>query len=166
MVPFTTNLAQVTPTITLSPQATVSPGSGTAVDFSSGPVAFTVTAQNSTTQVYTVTVTKKGQASLTLNWDANQGFTDSGAGAFTKEDFTLSKGGNSNSTDINLQGSFTFYEWYVDNGLKGRGIPDADTPEVHLAAQDYFVGPHRLDLIVYDATGIPYSKGLNFEVED
>jgi hypothetical protein len=168
LVHFSTNLAQVSTIITLSPQATVSPGSGTAVDFSQGPVEFTVTAQNGTTQVYTVTVTKKGKASLTLAWQPNEGFTDAGTGAFTTADLVLAKGGPTSTADIDLQGSFTVYEWYVDNSLQGRGTPDgaADTPEVHLDAQDYLVGSHRLDLIAYDAAGIPYSKGLNFEVEN
>ncbi|MHB9293362.1 hypothetical protein Holit_02483 [Hollandina sp. SP2] len=168
LVPFGTNLAQVSPVITLSPWATVNPGSETAVDFSKGPVEFTVTAQNGTTQVYRVTVTKKGQSSLTLAWQPNEWFTDAGTGAFTTTDLVLVKGGPQSTKDIDLQGSFTVYEWYVDNSLKGRGTPDgaADTPEVHLDAQDYVAGPHRLDLIVYDAAGIPYSKGLNFEVEN
>jgi hypothetical protein len=165
LVPFTTNLAQITPVITLSSGATVSPASESVVDFSGGPVNFTVTAQNGTTKVYTVTVTKKGQASLTLAWDADQGFTDSGIGAFTVEDVVLVKGGTDSTADIDLKGSFTAYEWYVDNGLKGRGTPDADTPEVHLDAQAYLVGFHQLDLIVYDAAGIPYAKGLRFEVK-
>lgn len=52
-----TTVTALEPTITLSPEATVSPLSGAATDFTN-PVDYTVTAQDgSTTQVYTVTVT-------------------------------------------------------------------------------------------------------------
>ncbi|MFH1129592.1 MAG: immunoglobulin-like domain-containing protein [Patescibacteria group bacterium] len=54
-VPFGTNVNALVPTITLS-GGTVSPASGVARNFTS-PVTYTVTAANSTTKVYTVTVT-------------------------------------------------------------------------------------------------------------
>jgi hypothetical protein len=169
LAPFATNLAQVTPSITLSPDATVNPASGSAVDFSGGPVTFTVTAQNGTTQAYTVTVTKRGKAPITLLWADGQGFVDPGTGAFEdQDDPVLSKTDpDSDTAEINLQGSFTAYEWYVDNSLKGsETLHEDDTPEISLDAHDYFVGSHRLDIIVHDATGVPYSKGLRFEVEE
>ncbi|MDR3601433.1 MAG: fibronectin type III domain-containing protein [Desulfosporosinus sp.] len=55
-VPSGTNVAALVPTITTSPDATVSPTSTEAQDFTN-PVTYTVTAQDSTTQTYTVTVT-------------------------------------------------------------------------------------------------------------
>ena len=55
-VPFGTNVTNLTPTVTVSPDATISPASGTAEDFTN-PVTYTVTAQDGTTQAYTVTVT-------------------------------------------------------------------------------------------------------------
>ncbi|MBN1314356.1 MAG: putative Ig domain-containing protein [Anaerolineales bacterium] len=55
VVPLGTNLTSLVPTITVSPYATVSPLSGVAQDFTD-PVIYTVTAHNSTTQPYTVTV--------------------------------------------------------------------------------------------------------------
>lgn len=51
-----TDLTSLTPTITVSDNATVSPKSAVANDFTE-PVAYTVTAQDGTTQVYVVTVT-------------------------------------------------------------------------------------------------------------
>ena len=52
-----TSVTSLTPTITLSPEATISPTSGTARNFTS-PVTYTVTAGDEvTTQVWTVTVT-------------------------------------------------------------------------------------------------------------
>ncbi|MFA6065159.1 MAG: DUF5018 domain-containing protein [archaeon] len=55
-VPSGTNVTSLTPTITISPSAVVSPASGVAQNFSS-PVIYRVTAQDSSTQDYNVTVT-------------------------------------------------------------------------------------------------------------
>lgn len=55
-VPYGTNVTSLTPTITVSAGATVSPASGIAKDFTS-PVTYTVTAEDgTTTKAYTVTV--------------------------------------------------------------------------------------------------------------
>ncbi len=54
-VPAGTSRTALVPTITVSPNATVSPASGVATDFSSA-VTYTVTAQDGTPQAYTVTV--------------------------------------------------------------------------------------------------------------
>ena len=57
-VPFGTVVTGLVPTIALSAGATVTPASGAARDFTGpGPVVYTVTAQNGTTDVYNVTVT-------------------------------------------------------------------------------------------------------------
>ncbi|MEQ9374251.1 MAG: DUF5018 domain-containing protein, partial [Imperialibacter sp.] len=55
-VPYGTDLTALTPTITVSEQATIDPTSETAVDFSSA-VVYTVTAGDGSTQEWTVTVT-------------------------------------------------------------------------------------------------------------
>lgn len=54
-VPAQADVSQLTPIITVSEGATVSPVSGVAQDFSD-PVIYTVTAENNTTQKYTVSV--------------------------------------------------------------------------------------------------------------
>ena len=54
-----TDVTQLVPTIEVSEGATVEPASGVAQDFSN-PVTYTVTAQNGTTAVYTVTVALEG----------------------------------------------------------------------------------------------------------
>lgn len=57
IVPYGTNITNLTPTIAVSTGATISPTSGTIENFTS-PVVYTVTAQDTvTTQNYTVTVT-------------------------------------------------------------------------------------------------------------
>ncbi len=53
-----TGLTGLTPTITVSNSATISPLSGASVDFDSGPVTYTVEAEDGTEQSWTVTVTE------------------------------------------------------------------------------------------------------------
>lgn len=56
-----TDVTELVPTIEVSEGATVNPASGEAQDFTN-PVTYTVTAQNGTTAVYTVTVVVEGGA--------------------------------------------------------------------------------------------------------
>ncbi|MFH2094678.1 MAG: lamin tail domain-containing protein, partial [Bacteroidota bacterium] len=57
------NLANLTPTITVSPSATINPVSGEAQDFSSSPFIYTVTAQDATQQDWEIYVTQAGGVS-------------------------------------------------------------------------------------------------------
>jgi hypothetical protein len=57
-VPAETNLKTLTPVVSVSAKASVSPGSEEAVDISN-PVSYTVTAENGVTRTYTVTVLKE-----------------------------------------------------------------------------------------------------------
>ncbi len=59
VLPTGTDVTQLVPTIVVSEGATVEPASGVAQDFTN-PVTYTVTAQNGTTAVYTVTVVLEG----------------------------------------------------------------------------------------------------------
>ena len=62
VLPHGTDLTKVEITTTISPRATISPADGT-VDFSNGPVGFTVTAEDGThSQPYLVTVTAAASA--------------------------------------------------------------------------------------------------------
>lgn len=54
-VPFSTNLAQLIPTIEISPRASISPQPGILTDFTN-PVTYTVTAEDGTTKNFIVTV--------------------------------------------------------------------------------------------------------------
>jgi hypothetical protein len=56
-----TDLSNLAPTITVSEGASISPASGVARDFT-GPVAYTVTAEDGTQQTWTVTVTEAGSS--------------------------------------------------------------------------------------------------------
>lgn len=55
-VPFGTDIRTLAPMFTVSPLATSSPASGVTLDFTN-PVAYTVTAEDGSAQIYTVTVT-------------------------------------------------------------------------------------------------------------
>ena len=59
LLPAETDVTQLEPTIEVSEGATVDPASGVAQDFTN-PVTYTVTAQNGTIAVYTVTVVLEG----------------------------------------------------------------------------------------------------------
>ena len=67
--PVGTSLTALTPTITLSEKATIKPESKKAIDFS-GPVTYTVTAQDGSTAKYEAnfTVTKSGEAKELLTF--------------------------------------------------------------------------------------------------
>jgi hypothetical protein len=56
LVPYGTDVTALSPTVSFSPLASLSPNSGDATDFTS-PVTYTVTAEDATQQNYTVTVT-------------------------------------------------------------------------------------------------------------
>lgn len=77
-IPGDANITALVPTIVVSDKATVSPASGISKDFT-GPVVYTVTAEDGTTANYTVTVT---QAPLTISGSmtANRTLTDKFAG--------------------------------------------------------------------------------------
>ena len=59
-VPKATDVTKLTPAITVSPNATLTPASGVQEDFTN-PVTYTVTAQDSSSQTYTVTVNVAAQ---------------------------------------------------------------------------------------------------------
>lgn len=64
-VPYDTVLTALTPTILISAGASISPNSGIAQDFTN-PVTYTVTAENSSTQAYVVTVSFSTNPNIAL----------------------------------------------------------------------------------------------------
>ena len=63
-VPLGTDITALVPAISISPSATVNPASGVTQNFSN-PVHYTVTAEDASTAVYTVTVTNNGGGDIT-----------------------------------------------------------------------------------------------------
>ena len=68
----TADFASLKPTIEVSAGASVSPASGEAQDFTS-PVEYTVTAQDGTTKIYTVTVTQRDAGQFEISYDYDGG---------------------------------------------------------------------------------------------
>lgn len=65
-VSYQVDVTALVPTITIAPTATITPASGVAQNFSS-PVTYTVTAEDASTTVYTVTVTKLPPPTLAVS---------------------------------------------------------------------------------------------------
>jgi len=99
-VPMNTDVTKLAPTLTVSPLAQVVPSSGTVRDFTN-PQTYTVTAQDGSSQVYTVTVVKSSQPNTfiwgkaeTGNWsDASKWSNNMASGsapiADGREDYVL-----------------------------------------------------------------------------
>ncbi len=86
-LPYATDVTSLTPTITVSANATVSPASGTSQDFTN-PVTYTVTAENESMQTYTITVTVESDTRSSAK--AITGFTLGGTnGTINETDHTI-----------------------------------------------------------------------------
>jgi hypothetical protein len=149
-VPYTTNLGALIPAITLSPKASVSPASGEARNFSS-PVQYTVTAEDGSAAIYTVTVTPKGQGSVTLVYP-----DDAASGSLDSAGITISK--PSGQQTLQAAGEFDSYRWRVD------GVIRSNEKIFVLHAADYTAGGHRISLEV-SRDGVAYSKSGSFKVQ-
>jgi hypothetical protein len=90
------------------------------------------------------------------------GFTDQGAGAFTQDDFTISKSGGNNNQKIKVitlaaSSSWDSIQWYID------GRPKGTTSAISIDAAKYTLGGHTLEVEVVK-NGVPWSKGTKFTV--
>ncbi|GHV25247.1 hypothetical protein AGMMS4952_02530 [Spirochaetia bacterium] len=83
---------------------------------------------------------------------------DQGAGAFSKETFTVVQNGTPPTQTITLLGTtWTSNEWRVDNQVRGTGAA------LTVNAADYTPGGHTLRVTVI-RDGVPWTKTLNFTV--
>lgn len=99
-LPEGTDLTALTPQITVSDKAAVSPSGGSALDFTS-PVKYTVTAEDGTTQIYTVTVKLKQVYDYSgyhlLDWQpVGLAYWNSGDGAYSPDPQLTTTADNSN----------------------------------------------------------------------
>jgi hypothetical protein len=117
-----------------------------------GVMVYTVTAENGSTQDYTVRILYRGQESVSI------GFADEGAGALAPgAAISLSKTGSLKTTTLTAAPGYETYEWFVDAASKGTGR------SLTLDAAAYAPGKHYLSLeVVKD--GKRYSKELTFTV--
>ncbi|MDF2838504.1 MAG: putative surface layer protein, partial [Evtepia sp.] len=95
-VPYATSVSALTPMITVSEKATVSPVSGAMQNFTT-PVTYTVTAENGTTQSYTVTVTV---ASSNTGGSSSSGSASSSSGDNTTKEITIPVSSNDGSSKV------------------------------------------------------------------
>jgi hypothetical protein len=90
------------------------------------------------------------------------GFTDQGAGAFTQDDFTISKSGSNSNQKIKVitlaaSSSWDSIQWYID------GRPKGTAGAISIDATKYTLGGHTLEVEVVK-NGVPWSKGTKFTV--
>ncbi len=123
-VPYGTNVTILVPTITVSPNATSSPASGVAQDFTN-PVTYTVTAEDGTTQNYIVTVVVTPTTTTTTAPPAG-----GGGGDTTTTTTTTTTTKPSSKIDTNQDGKidiFDFNSLMINWGKKeGNNIADFD----------------------------------------
>jgi formylglycine-generating enzyme required for sulfatase activity len=123
----------------------------------SAATSFTVTAEDGTTQNYTITVTKPGSVGggsgfifvLALGSDETiTGFPDSMENLL---------GGRGDSRTFTLTGSYDSIAWLVDGARRGN------TANFTLNPADYLAGGHYLSVEVIK-DGVYYSDGVGFTV--
>lgn len=170
-LPGDTDLQTIKPEIKISSKAKVSPASGEEVDFTN-PVTYLVTAQNGSTQPYTVTVTLSPITTLSLVLTAQlvengdnglqvYGVPEDGIKLSTGKDgpslLVISVGGTADAITDNAV--YTEVYWYIDGVQK-----DSNQNIISLSASDYaYTIPHDLTVIVVK-DGVKYSKALTFTV--
>lgn len=107
-VPYGTNVTALVPAITVSDKAVVIPASGVAQNFRN-PVTYTVTAEDGSQAVYTVTVSVNIPSSCIVNVSANpsDGGIVSGGGTYLQ--------GRSCTVSATANNGYTFNKW-TENG--------------------------------------------------
>jgi uncharacterized repeat protein (TIGR02543 family) len=147
------DITGMVPTISVSPGATVSPPSGQAQDFS-GPVQYTVRAEDGSSAVYTVTVTAPGQGAVTMVFP-----TDTASEALTADPIILSKTPTPATHTLTVSGDFDSYRWRVNGAFKGTG------KSITLDAADYPAAVYQITVEV-TLDGVVYSKTGAFTVQN
>lgn len=129
------NLAAITPEIIVSPLATINPQSGIVNDFSS-PVVYVVTAENSTTQEWTVTIIHDPEllASLPYSCDFEE--------ASENANWTLENGTQTNSWFIGTAASH--------DGANGLYISDDNGASNNYTGSASYVYAYRLINVAED----------------
>ena len=123
-VPYGTNVTNLIPTIVVSNGATISPPSGVAQNFTN-PVQYTVTAQNGTQKVWTVTVTIQPLISI---YDIQYTTNSSGESLYNNQVVTTS------GIVTAIQGTIAFYIQDGEGAWNGiyvyKGNQTIETPDV------------------------------------
>lgn len=129
MIPYDVDMTAVTPTVTISANASVSPASGEATDFSKGAVTYTVTAEDGTTKTYQVTLTKpaSGKGLMTFQIEGDYtGTTSEKKLLLTAADFKQ----DTLTYDIDCR------DGVIDTQLNVWAIPAVQSATVQVAIND------------------------------
>jgi hypothetical protein len=108
-------------------------------------------------QVYTVTVTRKGQGGITIDPPGS----DISIAGFPAVPFTVSRSGSPYTIQIS-DATYSSYEWYVDDTQKTADSGSGGR-NFTVQAQDYTPGKHTVTLIVWK-DGVPWSNERPFTV--
>ena len=153
---YGTSLTSLTPTITLSTGATISPTSGTSRDFTN-PVTYTVTAEDTvTTQVWTVTVTVTALIAPVVTTTTITAITDTTATG--GGNVTSSGGGTVSARGVcwNTSTDPTIANLHTTNGT-GTGVFVSSlvslTPGVHYYVRAYVITEY----------GVAYGSNVQFD---
>jgi uncharacterized repeat protein (TIGR02543 family) len=149
--PNYTDITSLVPTVSVSPEATVSPASGQAQNFS-GPVTYTITAEDGSSAVYTVAVMAPGQVTIVFPGDA-------ASGALTDSAIILGKTPIPATHTLTVSGDFDSYRWRVNGAFKGNG------KSITLDAGDYTAAVYQITVEV-TLGGAVYSKTGTFTVRN
>ncbi|AEF81817.1 DUF5018 domain-containing protein [Leadbettera azotonutricia] len=162
IVSYGIDAAHLTPIVSISAGASLLPLSGTEQNFTN-PVEYTLTAEDGTTQNYTVTVIVKGQAGITITGPQDQDILVTG---FVGTKPVLSRSGkDSIPKDLTLfvdDANYTIVEWYI-NGIKKNANP---ANSITIRSAEYpLKEDHTITVVVYRGI-VPYSKLFTFEVQE
>ncbi|QQO10835.1 bacterial Ig-like domain-containing protein [Breznakiella homolactica] len=158
-VPFNTVITSLTPEITVSDGASVSPGPEASQDFSS-PVVYTVTAEDGGEQQYTVTVTIRSQASITITGPKDEDIIFSG---IPENGIVLSRSGKSSlpkTLTVSVSNTYTSCRWFI-NGEEKNGTGNTVT----VNSAEYAIRRHTITVMVTMGS-IPYSNTIPFTVAE
>jgi autotransporter-associated beta strand protein len=174
-VPAATDLKALAPTFSLSNLAKADPASGTPRDFSK-PQTYTVTAQDGSTQVYTVTVTTGGQpfvftwnSAAAGNWnDASKWSNNlaSGAAPLTagRQDYVFNFSQPGNYTVTNDLSEDFMVNQLIGNGpslkVEGKSLAFSTNSTSALPPQIHQVGPGDITI----ATPVKLAANLTVSV--
>ena len=155
-VPLGTNLAGLTPTVTVA-EGWLCETTGAKNFNNSVEYVFT---KGEAGQVYTVTVVRNGEGGLVINPPSAN---DESIAGFPAANFSVSRTGSPAWQTIILTGTgYSSVQWWVDqSNQSAQATNNGMTFAVQASA--YTIGKHTLMVVVYK-NGIPYSNAVDFTV--
>jgi hypothetical protein len=153
-VPYGTNVTAMTASVSRSPESSINPADPETSRDYTNPLVYTVTAQDSTSQDYTVTVNQR--PGITIG-----GITVAGLGVFTFTPSTTTTVSPGESITITLNGTAMVDSWYVD--INGPVTPTSSTTNTVTFNAPEPPGFYNVNVFA-TVNGIPYSGSLGLVV--